>query len=87
MSTPINSAGGTPIIPASERLTRSTFPGMIVDHDEIGDGIENFHPVPVRLLDPGEEARIFKRHRAMAGHGFQKDAIFAIQRTGASCQA
>ena len=37
------------------------FPGLIVDHDEIGDGVENLHPVAVGLLDAGEEAGISQR--------------------------
>ena len=52
--------------------------GLIVGDDEIADGIENFHPVTIRLLDPGKEARILQGHGGVTSHGFQKDAVLLI---------
>ncbi len=51
---------------------------MVVDHDEIGDGVENLHPVAVGLLDAGEQAGVSERHGSVAGHGFEEDALFLV---------
>ena len=79
MLTPINSAGGTPIIVGQRAVHAQNFVGLVVHDDEVGDGVENLHPVAIGLLDAGEQAGILQRHGGMAGHGFQKDAIFLIQ--------
>ena len=46
------------------------FVSFIVHHDVIGDGVKNFHPVPVGLFDAGEQASIFQGHGGAAGNGF-----------------
>ena len=49
------------------------FVGLVVHHDEIGDGVEDLHPVAVGLLDAGKQAGVFQRHGGVTGHGFQED--------------
>ena len=61
--------------------------GFVMYHDKICDGVKNFQPVAVGLLDAGEQTRIFERHRGMNRHGFQKNAIFLRQGMSASRQA
>ena len=55
------------------------FVGLIVHHDEVGDGVEDLDPMAVRLLDAGEQPRILQRHRGMTRHGFQENSIFGPQ--------
>ena len=43
--------------------------GLVMDHDVVGDGIEDFHPVPVGLIHASEKAGVFQRHRGVAGDG------------------
>ena len=71
MLTPINSLGATPIIAARERFTRKTLSAFIVHYDEIGDGVEDFQPVPVGLVDAREQAGVFQRHGGVTGNGLQ----------------
>ena len=48
-------------------------------HNEIGNGIENFYPVPVSLFHAREKARIFKRDRCLSGNGLQQlQVLFVI---------
>ena len=49
---------------------------LVVDDDEVADGIENFQPVAVGLLHAGEEAGILERDAGMAGDGAQQLLIF-----------
>ena len=44
---------------------------LIVDHDEVADGIEDFQPVAVGLLHASEQARILESDAGMAGDGTQ----------------
>ena len=53
---------------------------MVVDHDEVCDRVEDFHPVPIGLLDACEQTGVLKRHRSVASHGFEEDTIFLIER-------
>ena len=49
---------------------------LVVDHDEIADGIEDFQPVAVGLLHAREQAGILERDAGMAGDGAQQLVIF-----------
>ena len=61
--------------------------GLIVDHDEIGDGVKDFQPVAVRLFNASEQARIVQGHGGVCGYSFQQIAVFGRERTGASGEA
>ena len=53
---------------------------LVVHDDEVGDGIENLHPVTVRLLDTGEQSRVLQRHGGVPGHGLEEYPILRVQR-------
>ena len=60
--TPTNSAGATPII-GQRPIDAQHVVRLVVDLDEVGDGIEHLHPVTVRLLHTGKQPAF---SRAMA---------------------
>jgi hypothetical protein len=49
---------------------------LVVDDDEVADGVEYFQPVTVRLLHAGEEAGILERDAGVTGDGAQQLMIF-----------
>ena len=75
MLTPINSDGRTPMKSASVRLTRRTRLLFVVDDDEIGDGIENFDPMPVSLVHAREQAGVFQGYGRMCCQRMKEVAI------------
>ncbi len=48
---------------------------LVVHHDEVADGIEDFQPMAVGLLHAGKQAGIFQRDAGMAGDGAQQLAV------------
>ena len=44
---------------------------LVMNDDEIRDGIKNFQPVTVGLLHAGEQARILERDAGVSGNGAQ----------------
>ena len=63
------------------------FVGLIVHDDEVADGVEDFHPMAIRMFDAGEQPGIFQGHGGVAGYGFEQVAIFRGERTGAPGKA
>ncbi len=63
------------------------FVGLIVNHNEVGDGVKDFQPVAVGLFDPGKQAGIFQSHGGVASNGFEQVAIFRRQRACKSGEA
>ena len=49
---------------------------LIVHDDVVGDGIENFHPVPIGLVNAGEQARIFEGDGGMTGNCVKQLPVF-----------
>ena len=53
---------------------------FIVDHNEVADGVKDFQPVAVRLLDASEEARIFQSDRSVSCNGVKQFLVLLQQR-------
>ena len=66
--------------PQSERFCESAIQPQdaisgVVNDDEIGNGVEIFHPLLARLLDAREKPDIFQRHRGVACERFEELAF------------
>ena len=72
---PINCSGGRPTEIGERTIDAKNVVLFIVHHDEVADGVKDFHPVPVRLLNAGEEAGIFKGDAGVACDGAHQLAI------------
>ena len=59
----------------------------VVHHDEIADGVEDFHPVSVGPIHAGEKAGILQSDGGGTGDGLQKLFIFPRHRPAAIGQA
>src|SRR5450631_768657 len=60
---------------------------LVMDDDEVADGIEDFKPVAVSLLHAGKEAGILESDAGMAGDGAQQLVIFNGGRSAAVGEA
>ena len=49
---------------------------LVVDDDEVADGIEDFQPVAIGLLHAGEEEGIFEGNAGVSGDGAKQLVIF-----------
>ena len=49
---------------------------LVVHHDEVADGVEDFQPVAVSLLHASEEEGILERNAGVSGYGAQQLVIF-----------
>jgi len=49
---------------------------LVMDHDEVADGIEDFQPVAVGLVHAGKQEGVLESDAGMAGDGAQQLAIF-----------
>ncbi len=56
---------------------------LVMDHDEIADGIEHIQPVPVRLLHAGKQSGILQSDAGVAGDGAQQLLILEAGRGAA----
>src|SRR6185437_6487072 len=48
---------------------------LVVNDDEIGNGIEDFQPLTTRLSDPGEEPGVFQGHGSVNDQRLQQVEI------------
>src|SRR5580693_405103 len=53
--------------------------GLIVRDNEVGDGIEDLDPMPVRLVHASEEPRILQGNRGMGCDGLQELHVLVLQ--------
>ena len=53
---------------------------LVVDHDEVADGVEDLQPVAVGLLHAGKQAGVFERDAGMTGDRAQQLVIFGRRR-------
>ena len=56
-----------------ERPIQAQHPAdLVVDHDEVGNGVNVFHPLLPRTLDSRKETHIFQRNGSMTRQRLQK---------------
>src|SRR5215831_3202642 len=59
---------------------------LVMNHDEVTDGVKDFDPVAVRFFHAREKTRIFKSDGGMSGDGAQELGIFDAGSRAAVCE-
>ncbi len=75
MPRPIRSAAGDADELRHAVIDPQNAAGLVMHDDKVADGVEDFHPLRVRLGHPAEKARVVQRRRGILGNRLQAFVI------------